>query len=111
MSSSWVEAAQIKVTSEQLSAKAAQVKIKISNMKNLISDLEENVRLTEVYWKGEANSSYRSKYKEFEEITEEMIKRLEEHVRDLNTMAGVYEEAEKSNISDIAQDLSDNVIF
>ncbi len=111
MSSSWVSSAQIKVTSEQLSSKAAQVKIKINNIKSKISELEDSVRMTETYWKGEANNTYRAKYNEFKDSTDEIIRRLEEHVRDLNTMAGVYEEAENENIRNVAEDLNDNVIF
>lgn len=111
MGSSWISSAQIKVTSEQLTAKAAQVKIKINNIKGMIAALEESVRMTEAYWKGEANNTYRYKYDEYKDSTDEIIRRLEEHVRDLNTMAGVYEEAENENIQSIAEDLNDNVIF
>lgn len=87
--------AQIKVTPDVLLAKSGQVKSKIDLMKKSMMELETCMQNTSSYWQGEAGDMYRSKYREFKDNTDEMTNRLLEHVRDLNTMAGVYEEAEK----------------
>ena len=108
-SANWLSTAQIKVTPEQMSAKAAQVKIKINNMKTTFASLEQKINNSDHYWKGEAGNTYRKKYKEFKTITDTIVSRLEEHVRDLNTMSGVYQTTEQQ-VQQIIETLPDDII-
>ena len=105
----WISAATIKVEPDQMIAKAASVKTKINNIRRIFESLEQRVNASNSYWKGEAGDMYRNKYKEFKDATEEIIKRLEEHVTDLNAMAGVYENAENEAVN-IIEDLPVDVI-
>lgn len=105
----WLSAARIKVTPEQLAEKANELNTKLTRIQGKFDSLERNVNVTKSYWIGEANDSYREKYAEFKPGVQEIIKRLEEHVRDLNAMAGVYQQAEEA-ANDIIEELPDNVI-
>lgn len=85
---------QIIVTPEELSAQAEQVRAatkdlqdSFGRMKNLISD-------TQNYWKGEAAETHRESYRKNETSIEKIVARYQEHIRDLEQMAGVYREAE-----------------
>ena len=89
-----IGAAEIKVSPEQMAAKANSVSIKISRIRQKFVSLEQSVKRTSSYWKGEANDTYRDWYGEFKPETEELIKRMEEHVRDLQKMSGIYQKAE-----------------
>lgn len=99
----------LKVAPEQLSAKSVEIKRKTDLIRREFASLESRMEKTTSYWNGEANDTYRAKYKEFKDVTEEIIKRLEEHVRDLNMMAGVYSNTEK-NIENTIENLPTDII-
>ena len=89
----------LKVTPEELKAVSSQVEPLIAKMENdfrTISDLMNN---TAGYWLGDAGDLYRKTYKQKEDHIYEMIARLREHPRDLLTMAGVYEQSERTNVA------------
>lgn len=109
LSGSWWSSAQIKVMPEQLSQKADKLRQKILRIQREFGAMEERINGTASYWAGEAGDVCREKYREFQPEIEEIIRRLEEHVRDLNAMAGVYREAETA-AKDIIEDLPSDVI-
>lgn len=90
--------------------KASAVDQKIREMRNTFSDLETSVNKTKAYWIGEAGDAYRAYFMERKPEAEEIFKRLSEHVRDLNEMAGVYSSTEKE-ITAMAEDLPSDVII
>ena len=105
----WLSTAQIKVTPEKMSEKAAQVKTKIEKVKITFASLEHKINGSNNYWKGEAGDSFRKKYKEFKEKTDNIVSRLEEHVADLNTMSGVYQTTE-TEITKVIEGLPVDII-
>lgn len=85
------------VTPEKLKETAGEIAPIISSMAQHFSTLSDIMKRTAGYWLGDAGNHYREAYLEKEELIEEMIKRLEEHPRDLMIMGGVYKEGEEYN--------------
>ena len=85
---------QLTVTPEQLQAQAGQVRTAAKNLQEKFDNMKKLVADTGNYWKGEAADAHRENYNKNQTQIEEIIARYNEHVRDLETMAGVYREAE-----------------
>ena len=84
----------ITVTPEQLKTQAGVVKGEIQQMQGLFDNLKQMVISMEGFWKGEAFNAHRESYLKKISRIEEMHRRYQEHVRDLETIAGVYERTE-----------------
>jgi WXG100 family type VII secretion target len=102
--------AQLKVTPEVMRIKAADFAKKLSQMQQSFDGMESKMNDTGTYWVGDAHDTFADKYQGYKPEIEEIINRLKEHVTDLNTMAGVYEEAE-SAVKNIIEDLPADVII
>lgn len=89
--------AQIKVTTEELVAKAEIVRNKVSAMKTQIDEAEKLMDKTAAYWIGDAGDKKRKDFKAKKKNAEQIIKRLSEYPDDLMEMAGVYVAAEQEN--------------
>ena len=100
---------QIIVKTEVLVSQSEEVSKQISNTENAFSELKNLISATSSYWIGEAGEVHRTNYMNRESDVETAIRRLREHVVDLKTMAGVYDEAEKTAQSE-AQNLISEVI-
>ncbi len=92
----------IKVNTATLLAQADTVASLVSKVKNNFSELQSAVNNTNSYWIGEAGNAHRQKYTSQQSKFDEAIRRLNENVNDLRTMAGVYSEAESQAISEAA---------
>ncbi|WP_455713957.1 WXG100 family type VII secretion target [Anaerosporobacter sp.] len=99
----------IKVTPETLYQKAEAVQDKISTMQTKFNNMLDVVSKCNSYWIGNAGDAHRKIYKEYEPEITEIFKRLSEHVTDLNAMAGVYSDAEKT-VKEVAENLPTNLI-
>lgn len=84
----------ITVTPEQLKTQARVVRGEIKQMQGLFDSLKQMVTGMEGVWKGEASNAHRESYLKKISRIEEMYRRYQEHVRDLETIAGVYERTE-----------------
>ena len=86
----------LKVSPEEMQAAASALSGYIRTMDSCFQTMKRTMSTSSVYWVGEAGEAHRAMYEEQVEETEEIIARYTEHVRDLNTMAGVYSEAEQT---------------
>lgn len=86
----------LKVHPEQMQAAAAELAGYVQNMNNCFQTMKNTMAGTSNYWTGDASNAHRKLYTEQVAKTEEFIARCNEHIRDLNAMAGVYMEAEQS---------------
>lgn len=84
----------ITVTPEELVAQADQVRNAAREMQESFNRMKDLVNETGNYWKGEAADAHREGYTKNQTSIEQIIARYQEHVRDLEAMAGVYREAE-----------------
>ena len=98
-----------KVKTEVLHQKSASINKKTSMVKKAFDEMERIVRNTNIYWEGEAGDVHRTAYQGFQEEILEIIARLEEHVTDLESMAGVYEKTEQQ-VQAVIEELPKDVI-
>ncbi len=99
----------IKVNAQSLLTQADEVASLISEVRDRFSSLKTAVDRTNSYWIGEAGNAHRQKYFSSQDQIDEAIRRLNENVTDLRTMAGVYEQAEAQAMSE-AEKLIESVI-
>lgn len=99
----------IKVSPEALVQKAEVVEGKISTMETKFTNMNNIISKSSTYWGGNAGDAHRKVYKEYVPEITEIFKRLTEHVKDLNAMAGVYSAAE-STVKEIEESLPTNLI-
>ena len=86
----------LKVSPQPLKAKSAIIQNKIDAFEKNWSQASQLIRGTKGYWAGDASNSHQKIYQECQEDVKQIIRRLREHPRDLLSMAGIYEAAEKS---------------
>lgn len=84
----------ITVTTEQLSAKSGAVKGELNQLKSNFDNLKNLIDGTSSYWTGSAADKHRSFYAKKISSIDEMFRRYQEHIVDLEKMAGIYQQAE-----------------
>ena len=84
----------LKVDPEVLRAQSNTVENERRKMQGYFDDLKSVIEGSSGYWIGEAGDAHRKLYLSRIGKVEEMLARYQEHVRDLQIMAGVYTEAE-----------------
>ena len=82
------------VSPEDMQKAASTLSTQVNNMNTCFEQMKITMQQTVSYWVGEAGEAHRKLYEQQVEKTQEIIARYTEHVNDLNTMAGVYSEAE-----------------
>ena len=100
----------LKVTPQKLRSTATsfqttgnQVKTLTTEMTTLVTGLTGNV------WSGDAASAYVKRFKGLQNDINRMVKMINEHVADLQTMATEYEKTEEANLT-AANALTSDVI-
>jgi uncharacterized protein YukE len=78
-------------------------------MEQCFGDLDSIISRTATYWIGEAGDQHRKLYNDQKSNVEEMMARLKEHPRDLQTISQTYVAAEKA-VAEDAEMLAGNVI-
>lgn len=86
----------LKVSPEEMQAASAELAGYVRTMSGCFETMKRIMNGTDAYWNGEAAQAHRALYDEQVPKTEEFIARCNEHVADLNTMAGVYSQAEQT---------------
>lgn len=99
----------LKVTPEILIAKADEVIKDVSSIKQEMETIQQKVEGTKAYWIGEAGDLHRKLYNDQKEDIQDMMRRLDEHPRDLKIIASNYMTTERE-VENIANALTDNVI-
>ncbi len=99
----------VKVSTQELKNASTAVKSGLDGLKKIFGELETTVNRTKSYWEGEAADQHRNKYTEQKDKIEEALARIAEQVTDLEQMAGIYEDAERS-ASQLSSSLPSDVI-
>lgn len=100
----------LKVSPDQLKAKAQEIQDQISRFESSWKQLYQTAQNTKSYWVGNASTQHQKLLTTYEEDVARIIRRLKEHPEDLMKMAGVYEEGE-SAAQQIAQSLPVDIIL
>lgn len=85
---------QLLVTPEQLEAQAGTVRAELGKMREYFEALERLMDGTSGYWTGDAGDAHRRLYAGKLQKIDEILRRYQEQITDLEVMAGVYKEAE-----------------
>lgn len=86
----------LKVSPEQMQASAAELSGYIRDMEECFQAIKRTLDGTGNYWTGEGRDAHYKLYANEKSFIDEFLARCTEHVTDLNTMAGVYSEAERA---------------
>lgn len=86
----------LQVTPEEMQSAASQLAGYLKTMEEAFASMKTTMQGTSGYWVGEAGDAHRRLYEGQISKTEEIIARYQEHVTDLNAMAGVYGQAEQT---------------
>ncbi len=99
----------LKVTPEQLQAKAQVTRTNIGQLKTVFDNISRIMARTQNYWIGEAGDLHRRLYTDEADHIQEMFARLSEHPADLEQIARTYLNVE-SVAENIAAELPGDVI-
>lgn len=86
---------QIVVSTDQLRNQSTIVKSELDRMQTHFERISGLINGSANYWIGEGGDAQRKQFTGKISTIEVMINRYREHIRDLETMAGVYEVGEK----------------
>lgn len=84
------------VTPEELEKQANITQNTINRMRNSFDSLEQLIQGSQSYWTGEASDAHRQAYQSLRGRVDEMFLRYQDHVSDLETVAGIHRENEMS---------------
>ena len=104
-----VGAVELLVTPEQLTIASNDMTNSLNVMQNCIQDLEQTIRASEGYWRGEPADYFRNLFLAERPALDETMARLKEHPRDLIEIAGNYIDTENL-LQSIAEELPSDVI-
>lgn len=88
---------ELKVTPEQLENQANIVRGYLNDMKGAFDSLRSLVDGSNGYWIGEAAESHRKAYMNQITAIDTMFKRYQEHIADLEKIAGIHGENERKS--------------
>lgn len=100
---------QIKVSPEVLYRQVDDVLGRIGRIEGHFSSIENKINNSTNYWKGEAGEAHRRVYQESKEGIEEVLNDFRQTAENLRTIAGTYENTEKTVVAE-AQGLLVDVI-
>lgn len=104
-----MSAGTINVKPEDLVVKASELQRKVSSIQEKFTTLTSLVERTESYWIGEAGNFYREMYQDAIKEQEMVLKRLEEHPKDLLEIAQRYSDKELQ-LESLANELPGDVL-
>lgn len=99
----------IEVSTEQLSAKAAQIKNICSDIFTHFNNIEKCVESLPYYWSSESAKLLKKYFDEDKNEAQTLRERFENQVGRLTQIAGIYNDSEK-NIASDAETLPDSII-
>lgn len=99
----------LKVSPDALKKKSGEITNDISAIEKDFEKIDQYVTGTKKYWEGDASEVHIKGYNKMKEDFKTIIKRLKEHPKDLETMAGIYEETENT-LKTIAEALPTDVL-
>ena len=89
-----MDSGRIKVSTEALLAASEDVSRCVKAMRDAFSGMEKTVGNAAFFWEGSGYTAHAGAIRRRKERIDTALRRFEEHVTDLKTMAGIYTEAE-----------------
>lgn len=88
----------LKVTPEKLIQTSGEFASMGNQMKNLTSEMMDQVQGMKSIWQGEAASAYGNKFHSLQADMDKLYRMVQEHARDLQEMAVHYQKAEEGSV-------------
>lgn len=99
----------LKVTPEKLVQTSGEFSAVGNQMKSLTGEMMAKVDSLKGIWQGEAASAYGNKFHSLQSDMDKLYRMVQEHVADLQEMAGEYQRAEAGNTEE-GSSLNANII-
>lgn len=99
----------LKVTPEKLIQTSGEFSSLGGQMKSLTGEMLSLIKSLNSVWSGEAASAYGNKFDSLAPDMEKLYRMVQEHVQDLQEMAGQYQSAESGNMEQ-GSSLNSNII-
>ncbi len=99
----------LKVTPEKLIQTSGEFATTGNQMKSLTSEMMSLVQGMKGIWQGEAASAYGNKFQSLQTDMDKLYRMVQEHVKDLQEMAALYQKAEAGNAQQSGS-LNSNVV-
>lgn len=87
---------ELTVTPGELKNKSGEITKSITQIESAFEEIGKLVTGTKKYWEGDASDQHIKSYTKMKDDISTIVKRLKEHPKDLEKMAGVYEETENA---------------
>ena len=100
---------EIKVSSEEIIRQADEGDRLVNTMSGRFDEINRYMDATKGHWVGTGGDTHRKLYQSQMDDLADLLRRLREHPKDLREMAGIYVDAEKTNVA-AAQMLPTEVI-
>jgi WXG100 family type VII secretion target len=100
---------QLKVAPDVLKGKAQEITQQVNSLSNDWKAMCNVILKSKSYWEGEASDYHRKTFDENKSDVEQILRRLKEHPKDLQVMAGIYTQAE-ADAAKLASSLPDEII-
>ena len=99
----------LRVTPEKLIQTSGEFATTGNQMKNLTSEMISQIQGMKGIWQGEAADTYGSKFNSLQTDMDKLYRMVQEHVKDLQEMAALYQKAEAGNAQQSGS-LNSNVV-
>ena len=99
----------IKVSTDQLKTVFANVTTRIANVQKAFDEVDQKVTHSTTYWESQGHDSMQQNFEIRKDDYQKLFKEFEQHIRNLQEIAGVYEKSEK-NIAETANSLPNDLI-
>ncbi len=93
----------LRVTPEQLRTQKQVIDSDLTNIRNDITQITNEIMGTRAYWLGEAGNKQRNDYEDSQQKINSMLDRLGTYPTRVLQMAGIYEESETHNTQTASQ--------
>ena len=99
----------LKVSTDRMNASASNIESELSKVRASFDEIDGVIRRMNTYWEGQGAEHYYASYNSYKDEELAIMSRINEQIKDLRTMAGVYSTAEQE-ASQFSTSLPNDVI-
>lgn len=100
----------LKVTPEKLIQASTEFSATGKTISTLTQEMTTIINGLKTIWQGDAATTYGNKFNGLQDDIEKINRMIQEHVTDLNEMAGEYQSAETANVDEGARLLTEVIV-
>lgn len=104
-----MEEIKIKVSTDRLKNVFTNVTTRIDNVQKAFDEVDQKITQSITYWESQGHDSMKQNFDIRKDDYQKLFKEFEQHIKNLQEIAGVYEASEK-NITEAANSLPNDLI-